>query len=152
MCEGGMWELIAVVEFRDQRKTPQPRYRYDQQDGFPGRRSSPRFLPLQSSGIYLSCSQWFTEGLNMQLFDLHDERFFSSAKRANDKGFEHFIVPKEKLTLLTPWEAIKTYTFGTGIAQHYFCGTCGISPFYVPRSNPNGYSVFSIALTWLMTD
>ena len=58
-----------------------------------------------------------------------------------NSGFEHLIIPKEKLTLSTTWDAVKTYTFGTGIAQHYFCGTCGISPFYVPRSNPNGYSV-----------
>jgi len=54
------------------------------------------------------------------------------------------IVPKDKFNLLTPWDAIKTYTFGTKIAKHYFCGTCGISPFYVPRSNPNGYSVLLI--------
>jgi hypothetical protein len=59
-------------------------------------------------------------------------------------GFEHLVVPKSKFTLETPWEAIKTYTFGTGVAQHYFCGTCGISAFYVPRSNPNGYSVGSL--------
>ena len=58
-----------------------------------------------------------------------------------NSGFEHLVVPKEKFTLITPWDAVKTYTFGTGIAQHYFCSTCGISPFYVPRSNPNGYSV-----------
>jgi len=56
-------------------------------------------------------------------------------------GFEHLVVPKSKFTLETPWDAIKTYAFGTGVAKHYFCGTCGISPFYVPRSNPNGYSV-----------
>jgi hypothetical protein len=48
------------------------------------------------------------------------------------------------MTLLTPWEAIKTYTFGTGIAQHYFCAICGVSPFYVPRSDPEGYSVFAL--------
>jgi len=50
-------------------------------------------------------------------------------------------VPKDNFTLITPWDAVKTYTFGTGVAKHYFCGTCGISPFYIPRSNPNGYSV-----------
>lgn len=58
-------------------------------------------------------------------------------------GFQHFIVPKEKFNLTTSWENIRTYTFGTGIAKHYFCGTCGIAPFYVPRSNPNAYSVCS---------
>ncbi len=28
-----------------------------------------------------------------------------------------------------------------GVAKHYFCRTCGIKSFYVPRSNPDGYSV-----------
>jgi hypothetical protein len=50
-------------------------------------------------------------------------------------------VPKESFSLETSWDDIKTYQFGTKVAKHYFCGTCGISPFYVPRSNPNGYSV-----------
>ena len=27
------------------------------------------------------------------------------------------------------------------MAQHYFCKTCGVKPFYVPRSNPDGISV-----------
>ena len=26
-------------------------------------------------------------------------------------------------------------------AEATFCNTCGIKPFYVPRSNPDGYSV-----------
>ena len=56
-------------------------------------------------------------------------------------GFQHLIVPKESFTLVTGWENIKIYTFGTHVAKHYFCGTCGISAFYVPRSNPNAYSV-----------
>ena len=33
------------------------------------------------------------------------------------------------------------YTWGTGTAQHYFCKTCGIKPFYTPRSNPDGIDV-----------
>ena len=34
-----------------------------------------------------------------------------------------------------------TYRFNTGAAQHTFCPICGIKPFYVPRSNPDGFSV-----------
>jgi len=30
------------------------------------------------------------------------------------------------------------YRWGTGRARHYFCSICGISPFYIPRSNPDG--------------
>ena len=43
--------------------------------------------------------------------------------------------------LLTERSALATYSFNTGVAQHYFCTTCGIKPFYVPRSNPDGVSV-----------
>lgn len=38
-------------------------------------------------------------------------------------------------------ENLTTYTFGTHTAQHKFCKVCGITPFYVPRSNPDGYAV-----------
>ncbi len=34
-----------------------------------------------------------------------------------------------------------TYTFHTGVAQHYFCKVCGIKSFYIPRSHPDGVSV-----------
>ncbi len=56
-------------------------------------------------------------------------------------GFLHLIVPKSKFTLLQGQEAITTYTFNTGIAKHTFCKHCGVKPFYIPRSNPDGYSV-----------
>lgn len=56
-------------------------------------------------------------------------------------GFLHLIVPAEKFRLLAGRESLTTYTFGTGVAQHYFCKVCGIKSFYVPRSNPNGFSV-----------
>ena len=56
-------------------------------------------------------------------------------------GYLHLIIPRERLRLLTPWQALATYTFNTGVAQHYFCRTCGIKSFYVPRSNPDCYSV-----------
>ena len=56
-------------------------------------------------------------------------------------GFLHLIVPKNKFTLLTGENNITTYTFNTGVAQHYFCTTCGIKPFYIPRSNPDGMDI-----------
>jgi hypothetical protein len=99
-------------------------------------------MSLQSGRIHFLCPFKY-RSFYMQLLDLHYERFhFSPSERLN-VGFEHLIVPKEKFTLLTPWDAIRTYTFATGTARHYFCGTCGISSFYLPRSNPNGYSVNS---------
>ena len=56
-------------------------------------------------------------------------------------GFLHFQVPRSGFRLLQGEEALSTYTFNTGTAQHYFCRTCGVKSFYVPRSFPEGYSV-----------
>ncbi|KAJ2369529.1 hypothetical protein IW150_005133 [Coemansia sp. RSA 2607] len=59
----------------------------------------------------------------------------------NMHGFQHLIVPKSRFTLLSGKDNITTYTFNSHIAQHYFCKTCGIESYYVPRSNPDGYSI-----------
>jgi len=42
---------------------------------------------------------------------------------------------------ITGSEKLTTYTFGTHTAKHMFCRVCGITPFYIPRSNPDGYGV-----------
>jgi hypothetical protein len=56
-------------------------------------------------------------------------------------GFLHLIVPRSRLRLLRGAEALSDYRFNTGMAQHLFCRSCGVKSFYVPRSNPDGYSV-----------
>jgi hypothetical protein len=56
-------------------------------------------------------------------------------------GFLHLIVPKSRFRLLRGEHAMTTYTFNTKVAQHFFCRTCGIKPFYIPRSNPAGIDV-----------
>ena len=56
-------------------------------------------------------------------------------------GYLHLIIPKASFSLLVPWEKLSLYTFNTGIAQHYFCPVCGVKPFYIPRSNPDGFSI-----------
>jgi hypothetical protein len=56
-------------------------------------------------------------------------------------GFLHYIVPKSRFRLLAGQEQITTYAFNTGVAKHTFCRVCGIKPFYVPRSNPDGVDV-----------
>ena len=56
-------------------------------------------------------------------------------------GFLHLIVPRERFRLLRGDAALTEYTFGTKVARHLFCRTCGVKSFYVPRSNPDGYSV-----------
>ncbi|MFQ5902491.1 MAG: GFA family protein [Candidatus Binatia bacterium] len=56
-------------------------------------------------------------------------------------GFLHLIVPKSRFSLIRGSENLSTYTFNTGVAKHLFCNVCGIKSFYIPRSNPDGYSV-----------
>jgi hypothetical protein len=57
------------------------------------------------------------------------------------KGFLHWIVDRAAFRLLTPWDELAEYRFGSGVARHLFCRTCGIHSFYVPRSHPDGWSV-----------
>lgn len=56
-------------------------------------------------------------------------------------GYLHLIVPLSKFKLLEGKNMLSTYTFNTGIAQHTFCKVCGVKPFYIPRSNPDGIDV-----------
>jgi hypothetical protein len=56
-------------------------------------------------------------------------------------GFLHLIVPRNRLRLLRGADELTDYRFNTGTAQHLFCRHCGVKSFYVPRSNPDGYSV-----------
>lgn len=56
-------------------------------------------------------------------------------------GFLHLIVPKNKFRLLCGESFLSTYTFNTGVAKHTFCKVCGIKPFYIPRSNPDGVDI-----------
>ena len=38
-------------------------------------------------------------------------------------------------------EKLSVYTFGTGIAQHYFCSVCGIYTHHQRRSNPTQFGI-----------
>ena len=57
------------------------------------------------------------------------------------KGILHLIVPPERFELLSGKDDLTTYTFNAGVAKHTFCKTCGIHPFYVPRSDPDKIDV-----------
>ena len=61
-------------------------------------------------------------------------------------GFLHLIVPASCFQLLSGEGNLTAYTFGEGPAKHLFCKTCGIKSFYVPRSNPDGFSVNLLCL------
>lgn len=56
-------------------------------------------------------------------------------------GFLHLIVPASRFRILQGQDQLTIYTFNTGVAKHLFCKICGVKPFYVPRSNPDGWSV-----------
>ncbi len=57
------------------------------------------------------------------------------------KGFLHLIVAADAFELLSGADALTTYRFNTGVARHTFCTTCGLHPFYTPRSHPTGVDV-----------
>ncbi len=57
------------------------------------------------------------------------------------KGIIHLIVSKDRFRLVSGEENLTTYRFNTGVARHTFCKTCGIHPFYTPRSHPEGVDV-----------
>lgn len=56
-------------------------------------------------------------------------------------GYLHLIVPAAAFHLLQGEDCLSTYRFNSGVAQHFFCSHCGIKPFYIPRSNPDGVDV-----------
>ncbi|MDG1065446.1 MAG: GFA family protein [Luminiphilus sp.] len=60
--------------------------------------------------------------------------------------YQHLIVPKHRFHLLSGEAELGEYRFGSGLAAHYFCNTCGIKSFYIPRSNPDGVSVHARCL------
>lgn len=57
------------------------------------------------------------------------------------KGFLHLIVERDQFELLSGEEDLAEYRFGTKTAKHLFCKVCGVHPFYVPRSHPDGVDV-----------
>lgn len=63
------------------------------------------------------------------------------------RGALNFRVPREALRLLTPWEALSLYQWGTMTAKDYFCSVCGILPFRrpsdpTPREREEGVEPF----------
>lgn len=59
----------------------------------------------------------------------------------------HVIVPEARFRLIQGEENLSCYQFNTKTAKHLFCKTCGICPFYRPRSNPDGYAVTTHCIT-----
>ncbi len=57
------------------------------------------------------------------------------------KSYLHLIVPPKNFRLLKGEDSLSTYSFNTNTAVHKFCRTCGIHPFYTPRSHPEDIDV-----------
>ena len=56
-------------------------------------------------------------------------------------GYLHIIVPAAHFRLTAGQDKLTSYAFNTATAKHLFCSVCGVKSFYVPRSNPDGFSV-----------
>jgi len=56
-------------------------------------------------------------------------------------GYLHVIIPSKQFKVLKGQDKMQLYTFNSGVAKHYFCKTCGVKPYYIPRSNPDGVDV-----------
>ena len=66
-------------------------------------------------------------------------------------GNAHIIVPTSRFSLKAGTSALTEYRFNTGVAQHLFCSNCGVTSFYIPRSNPDGVAVTHACLDICLT-
>ena len=46
-------------------------------------------------------------------------------------GYLHLIVPRSRFRLIQGEQILTNYTFNTGVAQHLFCTTCGLSLIHI---------------------
>lgn len=56
-------------------------------------------------------------------------------------GIVHLCVPNQRFRITDGEDNLTSYRFGSGVASHPFCSTCGIKGFYYPRAFPDGVSV-----------
>lgn len=71
----------------------------------------------------------------------HVELLDCNCSMCSRTGFLHRIVPHTDFMLEVGQNALTSYRFGTGTANHLFCGHCGVKSFYQPRSHPDAWSV-----------
>ena len=57
------------------------------------------------------------------------------------KGILHLGVEPDRLSVLQGGDAIETYRFGSGVAEHNFCRTCGIHVYGRPRNSPERLTI-----------
>ena len=56
-------------------------------------------------------------------------------------GYLYWYVAPDRVRLRCAPDAWSTYRFGTHRAEHRFCPVCGVSPFRIPRSDPDRIAV-----------
>jgi hypothetical protein len=79
--------------------------------------------------------------------DVEDRRAITcNCSMCSKMGYLHVIVPPERFAILRGEDALTVYTFNTRTAKHMFCKTCGVHPFYRPRSHPNDWDVNALCL------
>lgn len=64
------------------------------------------------------------------------------------KGTPLAFFPRTSMKLLTPEDALATYTFNKHVIKHHFCKTCGIHPFG-EGTDPKGNATVAISLNCL---
>ncbi len=69
------------------------------------------------------------------------EVLFCTCSMCSTTGFLHLIADSETFRITAGEDNLSEYRFNTKVARHLFCKTCGIKPFYVPRSHPDGWSI-----------
>jgi hypothetical protein len=79
-------------------------------------------------------------------FEIETDDAISQATRCNcslcrRKNALMHRVPPERFHLLKGADNLALYQWNTGTAKHYFCKTCGIYPFHMPRAAPDQYTV-----------
>lgn len=92
---------------------------------------------IYEGGCHCGDVRFFVELPTEGLIEIED----CNCSICNKVGYLHIIVPKSRFSLLKGEDALSLYTFNSGVAKHYFCKTCGVKPFYIPRSNPDGVDV-----------
>lgn len=64
------------------------------------------------------------------------------------KGSLLWFVPRDKLKLRTPAEAMSSYTFNKHVIKHHFCPTCGMHPFG-EGVDPQGHAIAAVNIRCL---
>mmetsp|Transcript_17262 Transcript_17262/g.24936 ORF Transcript_17262/g.24936 Transcript_17262/m.24936 type:complete len:137 (+) Transcript_17262:57-467(+) len=60
----------------------------------------------------------------------------------------HFMVTDMTITSPNYEEETILYLWGTKTAKRRFCKTCGVLPWYTPRSNPDGFGITLNCVKW----